>query len=106
MKQEFEKQDELKRSALRATVALLNIPDSSKFLPLPNYILTYEIQYMACSKQYNNITLLYEHVFTLETSPLLNEFISQLRSNSETFAMLEMIKKDSGASSSDAMEIS
>ncbi|XP_046857896.1 cullin-associated NEDD8-dissociated protein 1-like [Xenia sp. Carnegie-2017] len=69
VKQEFEKQDELKRSALRATVALLNIPDS-------------------------------------KTSPLLNEFISQLRSNSETSAMLEMIKKDSGASSSDAMEIS
>lgn len=31
VKQEFEKQDELKRSALRATVALLNVPDSSKF---------------------------------------------------------------------------
>jgi hypothetical protein len=30
VKQEFEKQDELKRSALRATVALLNVPDSSK----------------------------------------------------------------------------
>ena len=32
VKQEFEKQDELKRSALRATVALLNVPDSSKCL--------------------------------------------------------------------------
>ena len=31
VKQEFEKQDELKRSALRATVALLNVPDSSEY---------------------------------------------------------------------------
>ncbi|CAB4029504.1 cullin-associated NEDD8-dissociated 1, partial, partial [Paramuricea clavata] len=69
VKQEFEKQDELKRSALRATVALLNVPDS-------------------------------------KTNPLLNEFIAQLRSNSETAAMLEMIKKDSGSSNADAMDVS
>mgnify|MGYP002803523298 FL=1 len=69
VKQEFEKQDELKRSALRATVALLNVPDS-------------------------------------KTNPLLNEFIAQLRSNSETAAMLETIKKDSGSSSADAMDMS
>ena len=37
MKQEFEKQDELKRSALRATVALLNVPDSSKYYVLEVY---------------------------------------------------------------------
>ena len=30
VKQEFEKQDELKRSALRAVAALLRIPDSGK----------------------------------------------------------------------------
>ena len=30
VKQEFEKQDELKRSALRAVAALLSIPDSGK----------------------------------------------------------------------------
>ena len=30
VKQEFEKQDELKRSALRAVAALLHIPDSGK----------------------------------------------------------------------------
>ena len=49
--------------------------------------------------------MLYCFIF-LETNPLLNEFISQLRSNSETAAMLEMIKKDSGSSSTDAMDIS
>jgi len=32
VKQEFEKQDELKRSALRAVAALLSIPDSGKWL--------------------------------------------------------------------------
>lgn len=31
VKQEFEKQDELKRSALRAVAALLSIPDSGKY---------------------------------------------------------------------------
>ena len=30
VKQEFEKQDELKRSALRAVVALLNVPDAGE----------------------------------------------------------------------------
>ena len=30
VKQEYEKQDELKRSALRAVVALLSIPDAGK----------------------------------------------------------------------------
>lgn len=30
VKQEFEKQDELKRSALRAVAALLNVPDAGK----------------------------------------------------------------------------
>jgi len=32
VKQEFEKQDELKRSALRAVAALLSIPDSGEWL--------------------------------------------------------------------------
>ena len=41
VKQEFEKQDELKRSALRATVALLNVPDSSKY-----YILKVLLKYL------------------------------------------------------------
>lgn len=37
VKQEFEKQDELKRSALRAVAALLSIPDSGKFSKLQKY---------------------------------------------------------------------
>lgn len=34
VKQEYEKQDELKRSAMRAVVALLSIPDAGKSLNL------------------------------------------------------------------------
>ena len=37
VKQEFEKQDELKRSALRAVAALLSIPDSGKYSKLQKY---------------------------------------------------------------------
>lgn len=44
VKQEFEKQDELKRSALRGTVALLNVPDSSKFIQIKFYWLYYSQQ--------------------------------------------------------------
>jgi hypothetical protein len=41
VKQEFEKQDELKRSALRATVALLNVPDSSKLFVFSSGFMLY-----------------------------------------------------------------
>jgi len=71
VKQEFEKQDELKRSALRAVAALLHIPDADK-------------------------------------SPLVNEFLSQIRSNVELCQMFESIQKDTTTSSTDAslMDIS
>ena len=35
VKQEFEKQDELKRSALRAVSALTKIPDAGNFVNVP-----------------------------------------------------------------------
>ena len=38
VKQEFEKQDELKRSAMRAIAALLTIPDSGRSQLMPNNI--------------------------------------------------------------------
>ena len=41
-----------------------------------------------------------------ETNPLLTEFIAQLRSNNETAAMLEVIKKDSGSNNAEAMDVS
>ncbi|XP_028513482.1 cullin-associated NEDD8-dissociated protein 1 [Exaiptasia diaphana] len=67
VKQEFEKQDELKRSALRAVVALLSIQDSDK-------------------------------------SPLLNDFLAQIKSSPELSVMFDAIQKDSG--SSEAMDMS
>ncbi|EDO33775.1 predicted protein, partial [Nematostella vectensis] len=64
VKQEFEKQDELKRSALRAVVALLYIPDSDK-------------------------------------SPLLNDFLAQIKSSPELGTMFESIQKDAGSEAMD-----
>lgn len=39
VKQEYEKQDELKRSALRAVVALLTIPDADKNPSLSEFVM-------------------------------------------------------------------
>lgn len=63
VKQEFEKQDELKRSALRAVAALLSIPDSDK-------------------------------------SPLLSEFLAQIKSSSELSSMFDSIQRDAGSAES------
>lgn len=38
VKQEYEKQDELKRSAMRAVAALLTIPDADKNLQLSEFV--------------------------------------------------------------------
>ncbi|KAK2158819.1 hypothetical protein LSH36_163g01004 [Paralvinella palmiformis] len=65
VKQEFEKQDELKRSAMRAVASLLHIPDADK-------------------------------------SPLMNEFLSQVKSNPELSSMFENILRDVSCSGSDA----
>ncbi|XP_041360629.1 LOW QUALITY PROTEIN: cullin-associated NEDD8-dissociated protein 1-like [Gigantopelta aegis] len=54
VKQEFEKQDELKRSALRAVVALLNIPDADKS-PQMNEFLTQ-------IKSSSELAAMFEHI--------------------------------------------
>ncbi|KAL1433050.1 hypothetical protein MTO96_002025 [Rhipicephalus appendiculatus] len=72
VKQEFEKQDELKRAAMRAFTALLAIPDADK-------------------------------------NPLLNEFLSHIKSTPELLALYESIQKDTSANvtdSSNVMDIS
>jgi cullin-associated NEDD8-dissociated protein 1 len=46
VKQEFEKQDELKRSAMRAIAALLTIPDSGRWKLIPKFNIKFCI-YMA-----------------------------------------------------------
>ncbi|XP_060552206.1 cullin-associated NEDD8-dissociated protein 1-like [Ruditapes philippinarum] len=66
VKQEFEKQDELKRSAMRAVAALLSVPDADK-------------------------------------SPQMNEFLTQIKSNSDLTQMFENIQKDVMATSSDTV---
>lgn len=71
VKQEFEKQDELKRSAMRAVAALLQIPDADK-------------------------------------SPLMNDFISQIKVNPELTGMFESIQRDTTMTTSETslMDIS
>lgn len=72
VKQEFEKQDELKRSAMRAFAALLAIPDADK-------------------------------------NPLMNEFLSHIKSTPDLQALYEGIQKDTSASvtdSSNMMDVS
>jgi cullin-associated NEDD8-dissociated protein 1 len=69
VKQEYQKQDELIRSALRAVVALQQIPDA-------------------------------------DISPMLNDFISQLRANSDTAKLFDAVQKDPSSQPSDSMDIS
>ena len=53
VKQEFEKQDELKRSAMRAIAALLTIPDSGMYVCVCLYVCVYVcvcmIFYVVCA---------------------------------------------------------
>ncbi|CAN8002953.1 unnamed protein product [Ixodes pacificus] len=66
VKQEFEKQDELKRSAMRAFTALLAIPDADK-------------------------------------NPLMNEFLSQIKSTPDLQILYEGIQKDTSAGIADTV---
>lgn len=68
VKQEYEKQDELKRSALRAVVALQQIPDA-------------------------------------DINPMLNDFIAQIRANSDTSAMFDAVQKDPTSTATDSMDM-
>lgn len=73
VKQEFEKQDELKRSAMRAFTALLAIPDADK-------------------------------------NPLMNEFLTQIKSTPDLQTLYEGIQKDTNSTavtdSTNVMDIS
>ncbi|XP_077518379.1 cullin-associated and neddylation-dissociated 1 isoform X1 [Amblyomma americanum] len=68
VKQEFEKQDELKRSAMRAFTALLAIPDADK-------------------------------------NPLMNEFLSHIKSTPDLQALYEGIQKDTSANVADSANV-
>lgn len=65
VKQEYEKQDELKRSAMRAISALLTIPDADK-------------------------------------NPVLNDFVSQIKSTPELQVIFESIQKDTNLLNQDS----
>ena len=108
VKQEFEKQDELKRSAMRAVAALLHIADAGENERLILYV-------SFAANKVNNISkfvhLKYNSLFMfsiVDKSPLMNEFLSQIKSNPELSAMFESIQKDATTTASETslMDIS
>lgn len=80
VKQEYEKQDELKRSALRAVAALLQIPKAgmTQYFKILNHRIQYRFQLMFPDKN--------QH---------LAEFLSLIRSSSELQPLFESVQKDS-----------
>ena len=79
VKQEFEKQEEMKRSAIKCVVALLAIPDAGKYLSL------------SLSLSLTGSTL----IFYLEKNSQLMEFLQQIKSNADTAALYESVQLDS-----------
>ena len=79
MKQEFEKQDELKRSALRATVALLNVPDSSKYYVLEVYYNIIDLRRGNSKSKLSHQSELNIHSTEVRVHLILNCDLSSLR---------------------------
>lgn len=95
VKQEFEKHDELKRSALRALASLLQIPESGEL-------------FFFCSTNYIfSIGELYSLNFSLfpDKNPMMCDFLTQIRSSSELNTIFEGIQKDVMSNPSEYMEI-
>lgn len=83
VKQEYEKQDELKRSALRAVAALLTIPDAGEkyknLLQIKINFIIYFINFFSSISDKN---------------PSLSEFVTQIKSTPELQPLFEVIQKD------------
>ena len=78
VKQEYEKQDELKRSAMRAIAALMHVPGAGKIhsiLPFKN-----------SSK-----------CIVTDKHPQLNEFLTQIKNTPELANLFESIQKDTSS---------
>lgn len=79
VKQEYEKQDELKRSALRAVAALLQIPKAGTVI----------MSGMSCTNE------IHPRILLSDKNQHLAEFISLIRSSSELQPLFESVQKDS-----------
>jgi len=111
VKQEYEKQEELKRSALRAVSALSCIPDSGVCYMCNIYctrtVLNAVIVYLVILQCYLFCCVLY----AADKSPQLLEFVNLIRSSSETAELFESIQQDTssvnvGSSAVDSMDLS
>lgn len=84
VKQECEKQDELKRSALRAFLALLAIPDAGMF---------------DAGSFVEKCILIVRFLFLFsDKNPLVTEFRQFIKNNPELNTLFEQIQKDSSSS--------
>jgi cullin-associated NEDD8-dissociated protein 1 len=78
VKQEYEKQDELKRSALRAVVALLKIPKAGKFQKFPHL------------NSFSNFS-------SLDKNQHLIDFLSLIKNSTELQPLYESVQRDSSS---------
>lgn len=78
VKQEFEKQDELKRSAMRAIAALLTITDSGMCVCV--LCILHNYAYQLC--------------FPPDKCPALVDFVSQIKATADTAQLFESIQAD------------
>jgi len=82
VKQEFEKQDELKRSAMRAFLALLAIPDAGLFYSI--------LLQITC--HFKSI------IFPSDKNLLMTDFLAQIKSSTDLLILYDTIQKDSTVS--------
>lgn len=96
VKQEFEKQDELKRSALRAVAALLTIQDAGKRRKkkISN-------EGVSILRILNDLFLL----FVSDKNPNLTEFVTLIKGTPDLQSVFETIQKDSSVSTQDSNQM-
>lgn len=82
VKQEYEKQDELKRSALRSVAALLQIPKAG----------------MIISKlQLEDISILLFFLIITDKNQHLNDFITLIKNSGDLLPLFESVQRDNTA---------
>ena len=82
VKQEYEKQDELKRSAMRAIAALMHVPGAGNFW---NFIF-----------QYWKKCLIFREIVS-DKHPQLNDFLNTIKSTPDLANLFESIQKDASS---------
>lgn len=90
VKQEYEKQDELKRSALRALSALAAIPKAGTYLSFKsNYHFSKFVSRKCLQK------LLYFFHFQIDLNPQMADFLKYIQNTSDLQTAYQAVQKDS-----------